>query len=637
MAMLNRLRFPIRFKFLIALLLVITTVVSIITFTMAKLFHADKSAYIHDLTSEMAMHTAAETRALLVGYRERLHVFSRLLFDREMSPDQKSKLLKQLFEDFREFVAVTVYVKAAEQTTVYDAKTLGAAGLTKDRLMMHRAKHPLPFDSIKNGAVFVANSTISPKLPTFTLAIAHPIQNSDNKNVVVAAVIRSQGLQRLATRSKVFTTFIVNRRGKTLAHTNLQRVINHRPVRWISGLKNLRGKQSHGATIEFNLKGEEMVGGVARIEGSALVAGVQIPKAAAYLTARELLNSLMMVSLALLITAAILSLFGSRLITRPLERLAAATKAVAKGQFDIQVTMSSKDEIGNLAQSFNKMTSELDSREKALQDAQAALVQSEKMAAFGQLGAGIAHEVKNPLAGILGLTQLSLRKAEEDTPIHKNLAIIEKEANRCTTIIQNLLKFARQEKVAFDSVDINRVALDAMAIVEHQLEMHKVKLRKNLAAAIPAITGNANQIQQVLINLMINAQQAMDGNPGEVTLSTMSSNASHIQVQVSDNGPGIPNELQAKIFEPFFTTKEVGKGTGLGLSVSYGIIKEHDGDIQVESSPDNGTSFTIIFPTAGLKTVCPKCHQSYPIKENQIGLKNKCKKCGCIFKISQLQ
>lgn len=633
--MLNRVRFPIRFKFLIALLLVITAVVGTITFTMAKLFHDDKSAYIHDLTSEMAMHTAAETRALLVGYRQRLQVFTRLLFDRQMPPEQKSKLLKQLFEDFQDFVAITVYEKEAEQTTIYDAKTLEAAGLTKDRLIAHRSKHPLPFNSIEKGVVFVANSTISGKLPTLTLAISNQIQNSDSRNGVVAAVIRLHGLQRLATRSKVFTTFIVNHTGKTLAHTNLQKVIRHKPVGWIAKMKHLGGKQSHGATLEFNLNGQEMVGGVARIEVSDLLAGVQIPKAAAYLTARELLNNLMIVSLALLIIAAILSLLGSRLITRPLERLAQATKTVAKGQFDIQVALSARDEIGNLAQSFNKMTSELDSREKALKDAQAALIQSEKLAAFGQLGAGIAHEVKNPLAGILGLTQLSLRKAEKDTPVHENLTIIEKEATRCATIIQNLLKFARQEKVAFESVDLNQVAQDAMAIVEHQLEISKVKLRKNFDPDLPAIPGNANQIQQVLINLMINAQQAMQGNPGEVTLTTVSSNASHVQVQVRDDGPGIPEDLQAKIFEPFFTTKEVGKGTGLGLSVSYGIIKEHKGDIQVESSPETGTVFKITLPAAGLKTACPKCEQAYPMGKGQVGLTNKCKKCGTIFKIKQ--
>lgn len=633
--MFKQLRFPIRFKILISLLLVITAVVSIITFTMANLFHTDKSAYVHDLTSEMAVHTAAETRALLVGYRERLQVFTRLMFDRDLLQDQKSKLLKQLFEDFHEFVAITMYAKGAELTTVYDAKTLKSAGLTKDSLLAYRKDHPLPMDLVESGEVFTVNSTLSDKLPTFTLAISHQTQEVGGKNAVVAAVIRLDGLLRLARRSKVFTTFIVDYKGNTLAHTDPQMVIRHKPVKWVSEIKGLQGRGSHGRTLEYVQDGVEMVGGLAQTDFSSLLAGVQIPKSAAYLTARELLNNLIFVSLALLLISALIGLLGSRLITRPLDRLTNATKEVAKGKFDIKVESSSRDEINDLSLSFNQMATELNSRETALKGAQAALVQSEKMAAFGQLGAGIAHEIKNPLAGILGLTQLSLRRATEDDPVYKNLTIIEKETNRCTTIIQNLLKFARQEKMAFEPVNINRVAQDAAAIVEHQLEMNKVKLQRNFASSLPMISGNANQIQQVLLNLMINAQQSMEGSPGEVTITTLSLDSSHVQVQISDNGPGIPEDLQAKIFEPFFTTKEVGKGTGLGLSVSYGIIKEHNGEIKVESSPEKGTTFTIEFPLAALKTACPKCGQTYKIQQEHIGLKNKCKKCKSVFIVEE--
>ncbi len=630
-----RFKFPIRFKILIALLLIVTSVVSFITFSMANLFHTDKSAYIHDLTSEMALNTAAEARALLVGYGERLQVFTRLLSDPDLLPTHKTRLLKQLFKDFHGFIAITLYENNTELTAVYDTKTLDEAGLTKESLLDYRKKHPLPFNRIEKGQVFIENSTINKKLPAFTLAINQKALTGDRENAVVAAIIRLDGLQHLAGRSKVFTTFIVDFKGKTLAHTDLQSVIQRKPVRWVSGIKGLQKQQSHGTTHEFVHNGDAMVGGLARIEIGDLLAGVQIPKAAAYLTARELLNNLMIVALVLLIIAAVLSLFGSRLITRPLERLSKATEVVAKGQFDIQVASSSRDEIGDLAQSFNQMTSELDTREKALKDAQAALIQSEKLAAFGQLGAGIAHEIKNPLAGILGLTQLSLRKMDKGEPLYKNLTIIEKETNRCTTIIQNLLKFARQEKVSFEPVDVNQVAQDAMAIVEHQLEMNKVTLSKDFAAGLPMISGNANQIQQVLINLMINAQQALEGMPGEVKVTTHSTNNSHVQVDVSDTGPGIPADLQIKIFEPFFTTKEVGKGTGLGLSVSYGIVKEHQGEIKVESSPEKGTVFKITFPVAALHTVCPKCGQRYPFRQDLMGLKNKCKKCGGIFQIKE--
>jgi two-component system NtrC family sensor kinase len=627
-----RLKFPIRFKILIALLLIVTTVVSIITFTMANLFHTDKSAYVHDLTSEMAMHSASETRALLAGYRERLQVFARLLLERDLQSNYKSKLLTQLFEDFHEFVAITLYMDGTEPTSVYDARTLESAGLTKEAFFKKINKKPIPFKQIKKGTEFAANSTVNKKLPTFTLAIAYPVPFNKREKAVVAAVIRLEGLQRLAERSKVFTTFIVDRKGRPLAHTDLKMVLERKPVQWMAKIKGLKGKTIHGSTHEYIQNGKEMVGGLAGIEGSQLIAGVQIPKAAAYLTARELLNNLILVALMLLMVSALIGLVGSHLLTRQIGRLSDATQVVAKGSFDIRVSASSRDEIGELATSFNQMATELDSRESA----QAALVQSEKMAAFGQLGAGIAHEIKNPLAGILGLAQLSMRKVDKDDPLHKNMTIIEKETNRCTNIIQNLLKFARQEKVDYQSVDLNVVADDAMAIVEHQLEMNKVKLSKDLQRTLPKISGNANQIQQVLINLMINAQQAMEGRPGEVAVTTTADQNGHVEVRVSDDGPGIPEDIQAKIFEPFFTTKAVGKGTGLGLSVSYGIIKEHKGDITVESSPETGTTFVLQFPVMALKSRCPHCRMSFNIQSSHLGLKNKCKKCGKIFEIKEL-
>jgi signal transduction histidine kinase len=628
------LRFSIRFKILIALLLIVTGVVSIITFTMANLFHADKSAYIRDLTSEMAMHTASETSALLNGYRERLQVFTRLLLEKQMPADRKTALLKQLFEDFGEFVAVSVYAKGSALATVYDARSLDAAGVKKKAFLDALKRQKLPMRRIRKGQVFIANATIAKNLPVFTLALALALPGSSGEKVVTSAVIRLAGLQHLAERSKVFTTFIVKLNGKALAHSNLEEVVKRKSVTWVKKVKGAGKMNIHGSTHEYIYNGEPMVGGLASIEGTDLLAGVQIPKAAAYLTARELLNNLTLVALVMLIAAAIIGLFGSRLLTRTLERLSDAARIVAKGRFDVQVAVTSRDEIGELAVSFNQMAAELDSREKALKDAQAALIQSEKMAAFGQLGAGIAHEIKNPLAGILGLAQLSMRKMDKNDSVYTNLGIIEKETNRCTNIIQNLLKFSRQEKVTFESVDVNQVAKDAMAIVEHQLEMNKVKLISDLDDALPNISGNANQIQQVLINLMINAQQAMEGRPGEVTVAT-SANNGHVEVQVIDTGPGIPEELQAKIFEPFFTTKPVGKGTGLGLSVSYGIIQEHKGDIQLTSSPDEGTCFSLTFPGGAMKSSCPHCGKSFKIQPGHVGLKNKCKSCGGVFQIQK--
>ncbi len=591
-------RLPIRFKILISMLLVITVVVSIITFTMANLFHEDKSAYIHDLTAEMAMHTAAETQSLLVGYYERLQVFALLMCKRDLPQQQKSKLFNQLFARFPEFVAITLYEKNREPITVYDSKTVEDAGMTKEAFLAYRRENPIPVEMIEAGETFVENSTLSEKLPVLTLAIVFQAPDMEQE-VVVAAVIHLHSLLSLVKRSKIFTCFIVDYNGSPLAHSDMRMVIDQTPVGWIPDIQSLEGRQSHGTTLEFVQDEVQMIGGLAGIDFSRLLSGVQIPTNKAYLTSKRLLNSLILVALVLLVVSAGLSLIWSHRLTRPLERLSKATKVVGKGQFDIQIPTSSGDEFGQLAGSFNQMASELSHREQELKSTQEALVQSEKMAAFGQLGAGIAHEVKNPLAGILGLTQLCLLEAEKATTQFENLALIEKETKRCKTIIENLLKFSRQEKMSFDRIEINRVAEDALAIVNHQMGIHHVKLHKKLAPDLPLVWGNANQIQQVFLNLMINAQQSMEGNPGKVMLTTDSLDSGKIQIRVIDTGPGIAAESQAKIFEPFYTTKTSDKGTGLGLSVSYGIVKEHKGEIFVNSEPGKGTVFTILLPVAG--------------------------------------
>ena len=259
-----------------------------------------------------------------------------------------------------------------------------------------------------------------------------------------------------------------------------------------------------------------MVGGVVPAGVGDVFAGVQIPESAAFLASRELMKNLGLVSLVLLFAATVVSIALARRLTRPIERLSLATRQVGRGQFDAQVDVGAADEIGALAQSFNTMADELRARDHALAETQEQLIRSEKMAAFGQLGAGIAHEVKNPLAGILGCAQLSLRTIDKGSPTEENLQLIVKETKRCKEIIENLLRFSRQDKAIMTMTALGPVVDDAIAIVRHQLELSRVKIEKEMPAELPMVMANANQLQQVLINLLMNAQQAMEGNPGNI-------------------------------------------------------------------------------------------------------------------------
>ncbi len=599
-----QLRFPIRFKLMSMLLLVITLVVGVITYTMASLFHTDKTTYIYDMTSLVAQHVAEEAYFLNAGYEDRLRLFSRIMLDPGLPQKEKSLLLQKLFEDISEFVAVTLYENGEEQVTVYDVNSLEQAGLSKADLAANRQLHPLPMATILEGASYVVNSTLNEALPTLTIAVSMTMEAGHPR--VAAAVVRMDRLLSVVNRSSAFETFLMDSQGAVLAHQDIALVVTHAMVDWIplearAKLEALVQQQSTATILEYIVSGgEPVVAGYARSQHSSLIAGVQVPKSAAYLTARELLDNMVWVALGLLVLSALLGVVWAQRITRPMEVLSAAARSVGQGGFKLHLDVTSRDELGTLAGSFNTMAAELNDREEALETAQSALVHSEKMSAFGQLGAGIAHEVKNPLAGILGYAQLSKRKVEKDSSVYKNLSVIEKETRRCKEIIENLMKFARQEDVKKQLTDVNEVIEETIAIVDHQLSVNKVKIIRGLGEGLPAIFADGNQIKQVLINFIINAQQAMEGEPGEVRVSSGLLASGWVEIRVADNGPGMTEEVKAKVFEPFFTTKPAGKGTGLGLAVTFGIIRDHQGTVAIESEPGKGATFIISLPTHGL-------------------------------------
>ena len=236
----------------------------------------------------------------------------------------------------------------------------------------------------------------------------------------------------------------------------------------------------------------------------------------------------------------------------------------------------------------------VEERTQELRAAQEQLLQSEKLASIGQLAAGVAHEINNPMGVILGFSQGILKTLPEDDPLKKPLTTIERESLRCKRIVQNLLDFARHSEPTPHLTNINELIDASCDLVQHQISLQNVKLVKGYDPALPPIMADTNQLQQVFINIMLNSYQAMpDGGTLHITTRTV---GSELQVIFTDTGTGIPPEKIQNIFDPFFTTKEVGEGTGLGLSVSYGIVKAHGGDIGVESQADKGTTFVIKLP-----------------------------------------
>ncbi|MCD6552517.1 MAG: response regulator [Anaerolineae bacterium] len=240
-------------------------------------------------------------------------------------------------------------------------------------------------------------------------------------------------------------------------------------------------------------------------------------------------------------------------------------------------------------------------RTKELQEAQEQLIQSEKLASIGQLAAGVAHELNNPISVMLGFSQAILRKLPEDDPLRKPLATIEREGLRCKGIIQNLLDFARRSKPSLQPTNVNEVLEAACALIEHQISLDNVVVTKGYDPHLPQVLADANQLQQVFVNIIINARDAMPRG-GTLRLITRSL-GDEVHIIFSDTGIGIPPENIKRIFDPFFTTKEVGQGTGLGLSVSYGIVEQHGGTIEVKSEVGVGTTFIVKLPVMQGKAV----------------------------------
>jgi two-component system NtrC family sensor kinase len=330
-------------------------------------------------------------------------------------------------------------------------------------------------------------------------------------------------------------------------------------------------------------------------------------------TANRVMLTFTILALLCVVFLLIILYFATTSIIQPVQKMVAATHQIADGDLNHKVEIQSQDEIGELASAFNQMAEKLktanrelvdwgttlekkvEERTKELVEMQARLVQSEKLAGLGKLAAGIAHEINNPLGGILIYSHLLLEESKKDTSAYENLKKIVKETTRCKNIVKGLLEFSRPKEPEMMMTDINDAVLRAMAIFEPQVLFHNIEVRKELSE-LPRIVADSSQLQQVFTNIIANAAEAIAGN-GILTIRTsLDKQTDRIKVEFTDTGHGIKPEDMTRLFEPFFTTKEVGKGTGLGLAISYGIVQKHQGSIEVRSKVGKGSTFTVILP-----------------------------------------
>ncbi|MGD1008955.1 MAG: cache domain-containing protein [Candidatus Aminicenantales bacterium] len=308
----------------------------------------------------------------------------------------------------------------------------------------------------------------------------------------------------------------------------------------------------------------------------------------------------------------------ARQITRPLAVMVEATDRIAQGDLSHRVEGTGRDEIGQLAHSFNRMTEDLsaaredltqwgrtlerrvEERTRQLRETQDQLIQSEKLASLGQMAAGVAHEINNPLTSILINTHLLLEDHPEAGEEQESLKLIADEAARCAQIVSGLLDFAKQTPAQEARADVNEIIDRTVQLHEMQASVRNIRIEKDLDRSLPPVDLDRNKIQQVFSNLVMNAREAMPEGGALTITSRLSRDGAFLEIAFADTGVGIPRENIPKLFDPFFTTKSFG--TGLGLAVSYGIIRQRGGTIEVQSEVGRGSVFTVRIPlvdTAG--------------------------------------
>ncbi|RJO66127.1 MAG: sensor histidine kinase [Myxococcales bacterium] len=278
------------------------------------------------------------------------------------------------------------------------------------------------------------------------------------------------------------------------------------------------------------------------------------------------------------------------LILRPVSKLVDATGRVAIGEWTDPISGGRQDELGDLIRSFNQM-------QERLHVSQRQLVLSGRLASVGKLAAGVAHEINNPLTGILTFAEDLYDTADSEDPRREDYQIIIRETIRCRQIVRELLDFARQSKPRMISLDINDVLARTVRLVNRLAQFQNCEIRMELQPRLPLIRGDDGQLQQVYLNLLVNAAESMPSGGKIMIRSTHQEGSPLVETEVSDTGVGMSDEQRQHIFEPFFTTKEA-RSHGLGLSVSWGIIEEHGGTIDVKSTPGEGTTFYISLPQA---------------------------------------
>ncbi len=597
-------RASIRLKVLALVVVVVVTALASYLGLAIALFRQDKLAYVYDMNATLARSLAVEvegTVGRLVGALQKLgNDWERQASPRPAAqrPQVWAAIATELLRDEQEVYAVEVWRRTAGGSFVreaarVDGTRLADASFSRQELAKAQKSVTIPWRAALVEGAVIGNASLPPDSVILYLAVP----SASGASVTVAWLGPSRILRRFAG-GELATAFLVDREGRVLAHADPQQVVQRASMLGLPIVRDALEQVPRLGVRAFEAPDKQaFIGAFSRLDVPQAAVITAVPTAEAFAASHELVKKSVRFAVGVILLGVLCSIFFSRRITAPLRQLSVATRSLSRGDFETRVAVTSRDEVGDLARAFNQMAAELLDRERRLEEARAQLLHSERLAVLGEMAAGISHEVKNPMAGMRGFAQLGLQAGTLDEA-QEYFGLIEKETTRATSILEGLLRFSKKSPVVHERLELGAVVSEVARLVKHQMQIKGIRVHLELGEGVPAVLGNPDQLQQVILNLVINAQHAMEAQGGgELRVSTSAGDRCAV-ITVRDTGSGMTDEVQKNLFRAFHTTKR--DGTGLGLSVSHRIIHEHGGSIEVESAPGAGSTFRLVLPEAPL-------------------------------------
>jgi signal transduction histidine kinase len=548
----------------------------------------DRLAYAYDLTSSLVTTVSEELRESLGSRVDKLLYFAEA--SSRGDPMQQARLLVRSDPDL---LGVELWRRRNgrfERAIAWnDPARLEAVDLAQEDLDEARRTAPIAFDALAAEGPQLQNASLPPDVPLLTLAAA------SGSGTVVVAILKPDRLLRIFARSAAYRVYLVDGRGRVVVHPDPARVVGRSDASGTELVRQaIRGPVAR-AVRDFDGPDGPVIGAYARVGLGRLAVIAEVSRTEALRASRDLGRRTILFGLAILFVAILASVVVGRRITAPLRTLQEAAHRIGAGELGTQVAVEGRGETAELAAAFNRMSAELADRELRLSEAHTQIARAEKLSAVGELAASIVHEVKNPLAALVGYAQLG-RDTLEIEEAHELFGLVEVQGWRASEVMQRLLGFTRRESSTPEPVELAELAQETVRLLRTPLKLRGITLVSAVEPGLPPIHLRPGELQQVLVNLVMNGADAMDGRERrEVTVGSSVVDG-RVRLSVRDTGNGIPPELLEKIFRPFFTTKLGRDGTGLGLSVSQRIVRDFGGELLVESTVGEGSTFTVVLP-----------------------------------------